>query len=147
MSTTQPRVSLLQIPAELRLIIYGFAIDKDEPRWVFTGTADWEEDITVKWNGAYALEETCSLTRREIRPMLPRYKSSFVVLENFTPSDAERWCARYTHLLDNIQRLIIDLWGGCAYSERIDGHHDACSWKDVYPKVCSRGCDRVTKSL
>ena len=145
MSTTQPRVSLLQIPAELRLIIYGFTIDSDAPCWVFTGTADWQKDITVKWNSAYALEETCTLTRREIRPMLPRYKSSFVVLKYFTPSDAERWCARYKHLLDNIQRLMIDLWGGCAYSDWIDGHHDACDWKDV--KACSRGYDGVTNSL
>lgn len=49
--------------------------------------------------------------------MLPLYGRELVVLANFNSPDAE---------LGNIQRLRIDLWGDCAYSEWVNGHREKC---------------------
>lgn len=136
-----PRVSLLGLPAELRLHIYELLTSTDPPCWRVTGTADWQEHVTTARTGFFALATTCSLTRHETKPLLATALARpSVELVSFTREDADLWIASYASKLSKMCCITIQLWAGC-------GNHEFCDMKGGHYLTCAaqKKKDKKTK--
>lgn len=140
-NASPPRASLLGLPAELRVVIYELATAQDSTR--FIGTADWQWTITNGRHGALALGDTCSLIRREIKPVLDDKKSprhSRLELINFTPADMRAWARRYAREFSQIRHISVELWGGCGRNPMLNGHYKFCPFEGTGSKYLNKNC-------